>query len=562
MMQQSEAAGALRAALEAALAREGVAYLWGEPGVAGRLAAEVQGPPHGMAVHGGLEQEARPSRYLVPAGPGAPVRLLWGAEPPARLRLRDPGWPAAGPPPAFGLPLPETAAVAAWLAAWGKPEGTGPAPEWWALTGGHPQALERLAAAATHWRRVAVPRHPRLGRVDPAMRIGFLVEHLLHPGSRRLAWRPGGRDPLDQALAALLWLPAVDGPGLAGLIGSRTAAEAWRELEALPVVQRYGAGAVGLRAGFRRQVLPYAFRVRPWTLERLRRRALAFCLAQLEEGPAASVARWCLALAAAEAAFGGPAGLRAGRGGPLSVPGGEGLAWLAPGWQPGLEGLLVRRCPRHLWVLREAPGAVAAWAAGGGRGRTFTVRAWVLARPEPALLWHLGLTLARAWLDREGVWSPAGPEEGDPLQAVWGRLGFRPERRGWAIDLSGPRRLAWLRALAPVPAPDREEGAWAELGRQALAWLRDPAADGAELGRMLAGVAPPALVRAWVRDTWTAPDWDADPEGHRMLLAYDLEGLGPHRELARTLHWSRASYYRRRRQALARLGRALLLAGP
>ncbi|MCY0886620.1 MAG: hypothetical protein OWV35_12225, partial [Firmicutes bacterium] len=359
-----------------------------------------------------------------------------------------------------------------------------------------------------------------LGRVDPAMRIGFLVEHLLHPGSRRLAWRPGGRDPLDQAVAALLWLPAVDGP-------------AWRELEALPVVQRYGTGAVGLRADFRRQVLPYAFRVRPWTLERLRRRALAFCLAQLEEGPAA-----------AEAAFGGPAGLRAGRGGPLSVPGGEGLTRLAPGWQPGLEGLLVRCCPRHLWVLREAPGAVAAWAAGGGRGRTFTVRAWVLARPEPALLWHLGLTLARAWLDREGVWSPAGPEEGDPLQAVWGRLGFRPGRRGWAIDLSGPRRLAWLRALAPVPAPDREEGAWAELGR------------------MLAGVAPPALVRAWVRDTWTAPDWDADPEGHRMLLAYDLEGLGPHRELARTLHWSRASYYRRRRQALARLGRALLLAGP
>ncbi|MER6202192.1 hypothetical protein ABT234_33095 [Streptomyces sp. NPDC001586] len=110
-------------------------------------------------------------------------------------------------------------------------------------------------------------------------------------------------------------------------------------------------------------------------------------------------------------------------------------------------------------------------------------------------------------------------------------------------------------AQVPVPVPDVPV-----LVARALARLGDPA----ELARspLLArpGIGSPAGLRTWLRDAvaeLAAADAPADAEAGAILREYYLGRSRTHHQVARRLHLSRATYFRRLRRGLALLAARL-----
>lgn len=63
--------------------------------------------------------------------------------------------------------------------------------------------------------------------------------------------------------------------------------------------------------------------------------------------------------------------------------------------------------------------------------------------------------------------------------------------------------------------------------------------------------------RIWFLDALNSADWEEQPGGKTLLVLYYLERRGTHEELAEMLHVSRATYFRKHRQALEYLADAV-----
>ncbi|WP_415950569.1 hypothetical protein [Streptomyces sp. KLOTTS4A1] len=131
------------------------------------------------------------------------------------------------------------------------------------------------------------------------------------------------------------------------------------------------------------------------------------------------------------------------------------------------------------------------------------------------------------------------------------RCGRAPEV--YSNDFTGAALPAWLRRLGATGTVD---GPVAAHVAEALSTLHTP---GELAGNPLLTAPHTATVRAlraWLEeavDTLAAGPGTADAEAGRILRAYYLDRSGTHWQVARSLHISRATYFRRLRRGVAAL---------
>lgn len=416
-----------------------------------------------------------------------------------------------------------------------------------ALSGGRPGLLAR-ALDSLNW----VEGHggrPPWAFGDPSTLTSFLLEHLLHPGSRRLGWRAGaGRQGVDEMVAAGSLFPAFRRALLSRTLARPISDREWDELADLPFAEQAAGGFLSLRGAIADQIEELIEVERPWLADEWRRRAVAWLADMADEDPRAGEAVWptVVRLARNRVWRGAvtPArdlpgvGWRCMKGsgsgsGRVEAVDGRGsvrgrLEWARIGHPPvgRVETLRADRDEVALGLIRAA---VTAW--------------WGLrtVRIEPEL--SLGLTARTV--------------------AALGALGFRRREDALELDLSqGPS--GFIRTVAAVPRP---------TVRDPLAATRDLLAEFTDRERLSATAGYRAYVRStgrsdlgrfvrWVDDALSElPSGGGNPTPACLLRAYYIDRLGPHELLAERLNVSRATYFRLHRKALQLLSRALFQEG-
>ncbi len=433
------------------------------------------------------------------------------------------------------------------------------------LAAGSPRLLH-LAAAA--WNRTRGAQEPGLPSVAPAA-----LEQFLHPGSRRLAWRPGA-GVLDRLIAVAALLRTFDRPLLVGLAGIADghAGAAWEEVVRLPFVESLAGPRYRLQDAVRLGLAAAVRRHLPWRERLWRRRAVAEQRGRLRAG----------------------------------------VIWPGQAWLEVTE--LAREAPWYGvlhpaeeadWEVRsEAGPPPAAWRGGGGTGRWRTAAAaggCLAVRDRKGGLLALGALLPPTPQDLGPgadrlpahtlmLAGPCPPAQSVLLRELLGRaqapavaiqigdggahracalLGLgRPQRaRGGAVgylaDLGRIAAGGWPPLGGEAPPPALHPG---EAARQALAALRDASALartplGAWLAPRCGGTG--ATPGGWIEDALQAAEIRVGAvDGGALLRSYHLEGVRPHEAVAERFGLPRTTYFRTYRQALALLGAALLETSP
>lgn len=440
------------------------------------------------------------------------------------------------------------------------------------LCGGQPRLLTRAAAAVA-----ADPAWvAELAEREPEGLAAFLLERILHPGSRRRAWRASGADDL---VAAASLLPHLDRPALTAVVGRQAVERGWDALTELAC--EGGASPQGaFPEPFRRSLHAALLTQRPWIEGRWRRRLIGhLCRRAQVQRPGDDPAEDWLTFAAA--------------------------AREAP-WHPGLHPAAARS---EGWRVECASPAPAPWvwsvrvgdAAGASLGGAAGCPLGEACRaPQPgarlaAYLRDLGPAGREAWAADTLLVSltseePSSREVGGVLLRQAGRrfhrfgrvvvlgpgaeggcadvlplLGFRwdPPRQGgpgaWVLDFGPGGYPGWLRQITlPPPGPEPEQ--WAMAAKAALAVVDEPARLPATLAgqryrALHHGQGVPEAIRAWVIDAVMSCGLQG-PQA-TLITQYYLEHSGPHELLSERHDLPRATYYRIHRLALERIGEAL-----
>jgi len=191
--------------------------------------------------------------------------LLTGRVPPALLWAREPAWQTAlAQLPLGALAESESADllrrhhVADPLAA----------AEAHAICGGWPSRLVAVAAAVRRWAQATAGAPGPAEAQAVADLRALLLEHFLHPGSRRGTWRAGGDSAFDDAVACAALLPAFDRRSLSALLDGPLPQEAWSGLLELPGVRPLPAGRWTLAEPLRVRLAEAVLRQRPWAASR------------------------------------------------------------------------------------------------------------------------------------------------------------------------------------------------------------------------------------------------------------------------------------------------------
>ncbi len=519
-------------------------------------------------------------------GPGSCV-VLAGRIPPYRLWSTDLAWRSA----VVDIPLaPLPAADAdAFLSSCGV-EDARCRREACAISGGHPLLLVLAANALTS--QVA---GDRTRSADGVRIASFLLEHLLHPGSKRQGWRAGaGSADLDALLAVAALLPSFEREILNTMIGRRCVDSAWARLIALPVIA-YADGRYVIPASLRERLQRVILRERPWAERLWRRRAVGYhaSAARADRTDADGGQRWrAIADLAREAPWYGLLH-------PTSEAEGE---WqCGSGVTPGdLEALItcgsaatgehadiVRRLLAGR-VVRDAGGFVVARKPDGSVAG-YVVMELLGARnpsglPAPLRTWSMAGNVLHwrngAWTDptcvpalarealaavthhRRVVVTECAPE----LQTVLAILGFTPVEgleETWTIDWSREGLAPWLeRVGCLLPEGVKPPDDWAKATKDVLMALSDPEelvrTAAADWYVALGGSRVPSSIRRWVLDALSTAELGESPVSGRMLLTtYYVQRVGTHEALAEQLGLPRATYFRWHRQTLERLGECL-----
>lgn len=529
--------------------------------------------------------------------------ILAGRQRAAQLWSRDLGWTRALIELSLG-DLSE-AEVAEFLRRCGIAEEAVWA-EAYSITGGRPQLLG-LAANALLLQPEA-GANGKSGRDAERLAL-FLVEHILHPGSRRRSWRAGaGSSELDGAVAAAAVLPVFDRGELAAVVGQAAVDGAWPTLLGLSTLGSDGR-SYRLPPALRRRLAGAVAHQRPWAERQWRRTSIEYRIRSLREGRGTDEDRGAawhqVSRLARESAWWShlnPAPVldgmvRVHRVGAEAAP--SSLGELAAGSPLDLPSVL-RMHPEGSIAAVDAKGRpvgyLAVAALGPGTYETLLAQpglgAWLGELPagerdrltaEGALLWceaAAAVPGAFGALVREacGAFGRHGrvvavcptnwrvPATEDPL-LVLESIGFEVARAACdpvcILDLERTGYADWLSRVSEprldlVP-PARQ---WAASAKEALQALHDPG----ELARTAAaryyvamyGDRRPSAVRAWVLDALASASLgDAPPSGRVLLTLYYIERIGPHEAVAERMNLPRTTYFRCHRQAVSDLGASL-----
>jgi hypothetical protein len=420
------------------------------------------------------------------------------------------------------------------------------------MAAGQPRLLVRSAAAAAEsdWLRGAALREPRLAQL-------FLLERLLHPGSRRRAWRAAGSDEL---IAAASLLPHFDRGCLIAALGRSTVERGWSSL--LDLAGGVAAGRPAFPEALRERLQLAVRAQRPWAEGHWRQRFRDH-LCRRAESP-----------------------------GPADDPEEDWRAFLAAAcdrpWHAALhplgereEGWIVQRAPAGpgrydwTWTIATADGRMHGEALsrtcreggsspGGAAVGTVAVEFRTLrggAAPDA-----IGVLVRAAagvlGACRRAIFFGPGLADWAAAAATLPALGFRPEGSpagGWVLDMEPCGHAAWLRRISLPPADGLPDDP-AAAAREALTAIGQPtrleetAAMTCYRARHDGGGTAREL-RAWLLDALAS--CGLSPTQEAILTQYYVEGGGPHEALCDRLDVPRATYYRIHRLALQRLGEAL-----
>lgn len=432
------------------------------------------------------------------------------------------------------------------------------------LTGGRPALLAQVADVLGAQAEVAAAGDIRIADLRPLSGTqAFILEHLLHPGSRRAAWRAEDATAAQElVLQAASLLPYFSRSVLAAMVGDETVAEGWEVLERLPC--SFDAGSwYRLGESLRRPVADIVTRERPWLRQVWLRRAIRRLLSADERAGLKedALALWLLLELRDPSAGEVPPAPVAGS---VALPEAQALfclPWLTPEVANALDGLMM--------VPADDGSAIAA---------ALLARADVVPRDAlPASLPDAAKFVAIAAKDMEAVGpllgllaAAAGTAQGGVAVLGLGAAGLALERLGlepvgrnlFLLGGTEGNARASLRALADrrlatVPIADG-----AALAKEAL----QAYAAGGRLGetglaavcRVQTGQGGEPELRRWLLDALASAQLGETPCSRSLLLRlYYVDKVGSHEEIAERLELPRASYFRAYREALAAYGAAL-----
>ena len=444
------------------------------------------------------------------------------------------------------------------------------------LTGGRPSLLAHVADLLAAGETAATLDAGPVAAAAPQQDVStYLLEQIVHPGSRRGAWRPrAGEDGTDAALAAASLVPAYSREMLAAMIGQPIEETAWESLGRLPCTAEPG-GFQRLEESLRHRVSEIVLRQRPWLSELWLRRAARYVLSQ-DAGRAARM-RGDLTLEIVLRMAGAGTGPW-----PFAV---GGRHWRrSRGAGPDEISRLCAGCEAEPVARLALARREQAQVVRDGRGQPLAVAVAIAAADCPANLWP-----ARRWSDREVVLCLAACDQAAASFALCGvagafehasavtavgssagvealaGVGFVRQSAApdvWRLELSVRTFSQWLHALAGprlAPTSTGDPGALAKEVLQALAGgqdLRETEAAAVFGARRGEGTAD--AVREWILDALESADLGEAPCSLRALLhLYYVQKAGPHEEIAEHLDLPRATYFRAYRQALMQYGLAL-----
>ncbi len=436
---------------------------------------------------------------------------------------------------------------------------------------------------------------------DEVTRWSALIEQLLHPGSRRRAWRAGlGGSEVDRLLAAASLLPSFDREILAAMVGQANVDAGWPQVMGLRLLYPW-QGRYRIHDTVRDAILAVVLRQRPWAQGRWRQRALTHALGR-SYTPGGYEQEQALLLAL----HGSPLGTRLdGTGARLcarAASAGD-CNEIAAAWRDGLAAEAPERTrsqaalvlgllgahPEAFRVVRDGAGRLSGYSASlppshslaallGPRAEQLPRQGEVanrlvlcvlhVCRSRPGVREALLRDLLLAFSRFDQVLSLLEDPE---VRTVLTVLGFRDQ--GGAAVSEAQQFLdfaafggwpAWLRQLG---RPQAEEAIppfrRRDAARDALTALHDD--DRLSLtaaARHYAaqyGQAPvPDRVRAWILDALASADLGGPSiPGRDVLHHYYVQRSGSHEAVAEELGASRATYFRWHRLALDRFGESL-----
>lgn len=435
------------------------------------------------------------------------------------------------------------------------------------LTGGRPALLAQVADVLAVESEVAAATEVSFATDAQDTRLqAFILEHLLHPGSRRSAWRPESATGAQElVLLAASLLPYFRRDLLAAMLGEKTAQSGWETLERLPFSLEPG-NWYRLNEDLRRRVAALVARERPWLRQVWLRRAVRHLLTEKERrGQLADGLALRLVFE-----FGEPTAAQTPACAGTLLDGGAaaalaeefcGAPWLAS---------LAAAVPQNVRVVQtegaapiglalvapvtDLPAGLMPEGAAPARALVFVLAAKERSAVAPLL--SLLAAVARS--------APAVVAIGlGAAQGVFERLGLRPIGQAtMLLERQTKDAPDWLqdvatRCLGRVDVAN--VAALAKEALQALAAGRDLAVtQAAAVYRAQEGQGGEPELRRWLLDALASVEIGEPPCCLRKLLRlYYVDKAGSHEDIAELLDMPRATYFRAYREALAAFGAAL-----
>jgi len=384
-------------------------------------------------------------------------------------------------------------------------------------------------------------------RVEPHVSL-FLIEQMLHPGSRRLRWRAGwGNDSVDTLVAVASLVRWFDRRLLAEVLDSNLVRKYWDELIAFPLVIEHAGGIYQMAPDVRAPIQEGLGCTRPWSQEWWRRRWLKVLIRE-SSGERASLFEDQITALVQDILF------------PVNVEDCRGGHWILSEENPAV---------RH-YVIEGHNGAPAGrlTVEHDLKGRDLQVRAielsewWALPRLFRVVLALLPQASQVRW-EIPGDMPSAAREM---TLAYLHRMGFADTRDEAGhlvnhLDLSAGY-LAWAQEVVKPRAgdlpPTEQLVDWVQ---QALHAVRDAGTlRETSLYRLAGevwGTTSADRFQLRLLDALRSADLGEWPEGGDLLYRYYVERAGSHEFLAECFHVSRATYFRSHRRAIQRLTEAL-----
>lgn len=406
---------------------------------------------------------------------------------------------------------------------------------------GRPKLLDAVAEGLGFLRDTQVPTEHQAFLENPVDLSGFLIEHICHPGSRRLLWRAGQpAEPLDTLIAAAAVAPMFNREWMTRVAGRALVAQLWDEFITLPFLDSYRGGYHGLFPDLRRHIAATVQKVRPWMWEHWVREATNYYLARLQSGQIPKQHAWGLLSAFLRPRIGESV---------FDIPGPQ----LETVWDHE-SGASEGSVQVHLMHAKGSTAASASFAPEPTR--VLHVTHVTAPDPDPAVLAQLVSTLASTfYLYDKILWS--APDTSTEAAHLLHFLGFTQEAEGrWCLDFAQQPFIAWLQSVVAPPQGQVPDNPIAVV-QTILQALRDDVAYGPEVDAFWASISAVSSFRAWFLDALNSADLGERVDGKTVLVLYYLDQRGTHEELAEMLHVSRATYFRNHRNALERLAEAV-----